>query len=835
MAQQIYNNKIMKVIKRDGTHEDVSFDKVIRRIKLLCDGIIKQGMEPTHNALQIDPIKIAQKVINEIRDGITTTELDEFAARTSASMLLEHPDYGVLAGRIIISNHHKNTFVSFSDTMRFLYEKKDYHNKSTPLIDRSTYKVIMNNRDKLDNIIDYSKDYNIDYFGFKTLEKSYLIKYTTGQIRVMERPQHMWMRVAIGIHGNDIDAAIETYQHMADGNFIHATPTLFNAGTPRPQLSSCFLMGIEDSIEGIYKCLSDCAKISKWAGGLGIHISNIRASQSIIRGTNGVSNGIVPMLKVFNETARYVDQGGGKRMGSIAIYIEPWHAEFLSFLELKKGKGNENEKARDLFYAVYMNDLFMKRLEQALLPNAPKVYWTLMCPDECPGLCDVYGDEFVKLYTKYETEGKGREKVNILKIWSSILASQKETGTPYILFKDHINNKSNQKNIGVIKSSNLCTEITEYSDTNEYAVCNLASVGLPKHIKSIDGKLQFNHEQLFNSVKIMTKNLNKIIDINYYPVPETQKSNMKHRPMGLGVQGLADVFQILRYPFDSPEAYKLNQEIFETIYFGALTASNELAAIHGPYETYQGSPASQGLLQFDLWKLNGHIDELPLSGRWNWDNLRNKIAKTGLRNSLLVAPMPTASTAQILGNNECFEPYTYNIYVRKVLAGDFTIINKHLHKDLCDRGIWSEQMKRELIKQRGSVQNIPEIPNDLKELYKTSFEIKQKVLIDMSAGRGCFIDQSQSLNLFLDDPNDNKLTAMHLYSWKKGLKTGIYYLRRESISKAQQFTVGPSAKRRESSETIPTITKTSNVDIPEDPTLDVKLCLISDPDCLACQ
>jgi len=648
----------MKVVKRDGRLENVSFDKIITRIRFLCEGTTKNGNR-LGEKLEIDPIKIAQKVIQEIRDHITTRELDEFAASTSASLSLEYPDYSELAARIIISNHHKNTLSSFSDTMKLLYENKDIHQNPSPLIDRKTYKIIINNQELLDAKIDYLRDYQFDYFGFKTLEKSYLIKYRTGQFLVQERPQHLFMRVAIGIHGDNLEAALETYNHMSMGLFIHATPTLFNCGTPRPQLSSCFLLGIDDSIEGIYKCISDCAKISKWAGGIGVHMSNIRAVNSIIRGTNGKSNGIIPMLRVFNETARYVDQGGGKRMGSFAIYLEPWHAEFMEFLELKKNSGVEHRRARDLFYAVYMPDLFMKRLRHAIKLQEENteevVYWSVMCPDECPGLNDTYGEEFEKLYQTYETQGKARAQYDILTIWQAILTAQKETGTPYILYKDHINRKSNQKNVGVIKSSNLCCEIVEYSDQNEYAVCNLSSVALPKHMgRDEQGQPFFDHSKLFKTIQIMTRNLNKIIDINYYPVPEARKSNLRHRPIGVGVQGFADLLILMRYPFDSPETMQLNKDIFETIYYAALNVSVELAKENGPYETFAGSPASQGLLQYDLW------NQTP-SDRWNWKELKEQISKYGLRNSLLVAPMPTASTGQILGNNEAFEPYTYNL------------------------------------------------------------------------------------------------------------------------------------------------------------------------------
>lgn len=976
-------NKTMKVIKRDGEPEDVSFDKVINRIKYLCLGKMKSG-DVIGESLSIDPITIAQKVINEIRDGITTRELDEFAAKTAASpsMLLKHPDYGILAGRIIISNHHKNTLNSFADTIKLLYENLDSTSNPSPLISRQVYKLATRHRVKIQNKINYKRDYNFDYFGFKTLERAYLIKHQTGNWRVQERPQHMWMRVALGIHGGngaeeDLEKAFETYDYLSQGYFTHATPTLFNSGTPNQQLSSCFLLGINDSLDGIYKCLTDCAKISKLAGGIGIHVSNIRSKGSIIRGTNGKSNGIVPMLRNFNETARYIDQcftpdtliytksgtvpisklsigdlvltksgsfqkitrvlchnmnteifkiktkyndivtsvtgehqiltlrynpiyynnqsinlsliskrlatgldnfewvdakelnvrdfichpkshcenfkkfefswknflltpvekiekklydgslydleveqehtyvtdnlgivhnGGGKRMGSFAIYLEPWHPEILDFLDLKKNTGKEEQRARDLFYALWIPDLFMSRLKEAIKNKMDKnnktIYWSTFCPDECPGLMDNWGNHFEQLYNKYENEGKARSRIDILKIWNAILDSQIETGTPYILYKDSCNRKSNQQNLGTIKSSNLCAEIIEFSDNTETAVCNLASIALPKHLSKdhcdtesdtiVTNNLYFDHQKLYKTVQILVRNLNKVIDINKYPTPEAELSNLKHRPMGIGVQGLADLFVKLRLPFDSEQASQLNEEIFETIYYSALTASNTLARETGKtYTSYKGSPASQGLLQFDLW------NQKPKSGRWDWDKLKAEIKSYGLTNSLFLAVMPTASTAQILGNNEAAEPFTYNMYTRRVLAGEFTLVNKYLQRDLIKLGLWNEQMCQYLISNRGSIQNCPDIPDNLKKLYKGAFEISQKIIINMAADRGKYIDQSQSMNIFLSTPTPEKLTSMHIYGWEKGLKTGMYYLRREPIKRTQAFTIVPKNRYRE--------------------------------------
>lgn len=750
----------MYVIKRDGKKESVKFDKITARIQKLCYGL-------SHH---VQPVIVAQKVIEGIYDGVTTSELDNLAAETAATMAVRHPDYALLASRIAVSNLHKNTRKSFSETMRALYNYVDEKTgRKAQLIADDVMQVIDDHADLLDSTIIYDRDFGYDYFGFKTLEKSYLLKING---KVVERPQHMIMRVAVGIHKNDIDSVIETYNLMSERWFTHATPTLFNAGTPKPQLSSCFLLTMKsDSIDGIYETLHQCAKISQSAGGIGLSIHNVRATGSYIRGTNGTSNGIIPMLRVFNDTARYVDQGGGKRKGSFAIYLEPWHADIFEFLDLKKNHGKEELRARDLFYALWIPDLFMKRVEA-------EGQWSLFCPNEAPGLADCYGTEFEMLYTRYEQEGKARKTIPARELWAAIIESQIETGTPYMLYKDACNEKSNQKNLGTIKSSNLCTEIVEYTAADEVAVCNLASIALPRFV--INGK--FDHQKLFEITYVVTKNLNKIIDINYYPVPEAKKSNLRHRPIGIGVQGLADAFILLRLPFDSEEARILNREIFETIYYAALTASKDLAKKDGCYETFKGSPASQGILQFDMWNVTP-------SDRWEWDILKEEIKKYGLRNSLLVAPMPTASTSQILGNNECFEPYTSNIYTRRVLSGEFVVVNKHLLKDLVEAGLWNDKIKNKLIAANGSIQNIDEIPDDLKALYKTVWEIKQRVIIDMAADRGAFIDQSQSLNLFISDPNYAKLSSMHFYAWKKGLKTGMYYLRTKAATDAIKFTV----------------------------------------------
>jgi ribonucleoside-diphosphate reductase alpha chain len=757
----------MFVIKRDGTRESVKFDKITARIQKLS-----YGLEPTH----VDPIQVAKKVIDGVFDGVTTSELDNLAAETAAGLTSRHPDYASLASRIAVSNLHKNTIKSFSKTIEALHAYVDPKtNLRAQLIADDVYEIVQKNAHLLDSSIIYDRDFGYDYFGFKTLERSYLLKMYG---KVAERPQHMLMRVAVGIHKEDITAAIETYNLMSERWFTHATPTLFNAGTPKPQMSSCFLLQVkEDSIDGIYDTLKNCAKISQSAGGIGISIHNVRATGSYIKGTNGTSNGIIPMLKVYNETARYVDQGGGKRKGSIAVYLEPWHADIFDFLDIRKNHGKEEMRARDLFTALWIPDLFMKRVEA-------EGEWSLMCPNECPGLSDCHSEEFEKLYTKYESEGKFRKQIKARDLWAEIINSQIETGNPYMLFKDAANSKSNQKNLGTIKSSNLCTEIIEYTSADEVAVCNLASLALPRFVDEKTGT--FDHQRLFEVTYTATKNLNKIIDRNYYPIPEARKSNMRHRPIGLGVQGLADAFILMRYPFESEEAKKLNAEIFETIYYASLTASKDLAMIDGPYETFPGSPISQGIFQQDMWNVTP-------SSRWEWDVLREEIKKHGVRNSLMLAPMPTASTSQILGNNECFEPYTSNIYTRRVLSGEFVVVNKHLLRDLVKLGIWNDNLKNEIIAANGSVQNIAAIPANIKEIYKTVWEIKQRTIIDMAADRGAFIDQSQSLNLFIQDANFAKMSSAHFYAWKKGLKTGMYYLRTKAAADAIKFTVDQGA------------------------------------------
>jgi len=766
----------MFVIKRDGRKEPIMFDKITARIRKL-----NYGLNPL-----VDPVRVAMRVIEGLYDGVTTSELDNLAAEISATMTTTHPDYAKLAARISVSNLHKNTKKSFSETMTDLYEYVNPRTgKKAPLLSDEVYEVIQKNAEKLDSSIIYNRDFGYDFFGFKTLERSYLLKLNG---HIVERPQHMLMRVSIGIHLNDIKSALDTYELMSKRYFTHATPTLFNSGTPKPQMSSCFLLTMrEDSIDGIYDTLKQTAKISQSAGGIGLSIHNVRATGSYIAGTNGTSNGIVPMLRVFNDTARYVDQGGGKRKGSFAVYVEPWHADIFDFLELKKNHGKEEMRARDLFYAMWAPDLFMKRVEQ-------DSKWTLMCPNECPDLYNVHGDEFDALYTKYEAEGRGRKTIKARELWEKILESQIETGTPYMLYKDAANRKSNQKNLGTIRSSNLCTEIMEYTSKDEVAVCNLASIALPMFVK--DG--EFDHKALYDVTVRVTKNLNRVIDRNYYPIIEAENSNFRHRPVGLGVQGLADAFIMLRLPFTSEQAKQLNQEIFETIYFAAVSASVEEAKADGPYETYKGSPISQGEFQHNLW---GIKDE-ELSGRWDWGALRKKVKKHGVRNSLLVAPMPTASTSQILGNNECFEPYTSNIYTRRVLSGEFIVVNKHLLEDLVERGLWNEDMKQELMRNNGSVQNIDAIPDDLKELYRTVWEMSMKDIIDMSRHRGYFIDQSQSLNLFMEGATMAKLTSMHFYAWKSGLKTGMYYLRTKSAVDAIKFTLDNKAKENPETETV---------------------------------
>ncbi len=757
----------MYVVKRDGRRESVKFDKITSRIEKLCYGL---------ETVYVHPIEVAKKVVSGIYDGVTTAELDVLAAETAASMTTKHPDYAILAARIAISNLHKNTLKSFSATMKQLYTYTDPKtNENASLISKEAYDVIRKHAALLDSTIIYDRDYGYDYFGYKTLEKSYLLKVNG---KIAERPQHMLMRVAVGIHLDDLDSVIETYNLLSERWFTHATPTLFNAGTPKPQMSSCFLLTMkEDSIAGIYDTLKQCALISQSAGGIGVSIHNIRAKGSYIKGTNGNSNGIVPMLRVFNDTARYVDQGGGKRKGSFAIYLEPWHADIFDFLELKKNHGKEELRARDLFYAMWIPDLFMKRVEA-------NESWSLLCPHECPGLADTYGDEFEALYNQYEREGKARKTVKAQDLWFAIMESQIETGTPYMLYKDHANRKSNQKNLGTIKSSNLCTEIMEFTSPDEVAVCNLASISLPKFVEQgTNGFLHFNHEKLFEITKVVTRNLNKIIDLNYYPVPEAERSNKRHRPIGIGIQGLADAFLLMRMPFESEEARRLNEDIHETIYHGSLVASMELAKKDSPYETWKGSPISEGIFQFDMWNVT------PKSGRWNWEQLRKDVVKHGVRNSLLLAPMPTASTSQILGNNECFEPFTSNLYVRRVLSGEFVVVNKYLLKDLVKEGLWNDSMKNKLMMHNGSVQKIAEIPQHLKDLYKTAWEIKQKTIVDMAADRGAYICQSQSLNIFMENANYGKLTSMHFYAWKKGLKTGMYYLRTQAAVDAVKFTV----------------------------------------------
>ena len=813
----IYDNSDdeMQVTKRNGSTEVVSFNKILTRIK-------KIGNEVN---IKLNYTNLTMKVIDQLFDYITTTQIDNLTCEQCASMSSIRPEYNILASRIAISNHHKNTSDSFLTVASTLYNHYDLFNKHTPIITKDFYDIVQKYSDKWDDIIQYDRDYLIDYFGFKTLERAYLIKVNN---IIVERPQHMWLRVSIGIHGDDINRIIESYNLLSQKYFTHGTPTLFNAGTLRPQLSSCFLIGMhDDSIGGIYHTLSDCALISKWAGGIGLHIHNVRASGSHIRGTNGTSNGIVPMLRVFNNTAKYVDQGGGKRNGSFAIYLEPWHSDIELFLEMRKNHGDEELKARDLFYALWIPDLFMERVKSG-------GNWTLMCPDECPGLSDCYGDDFKNLYEKYESDNKGKRTMEARKLWFAILDSQMETGTPYLLFKDSVNKKSNQKNVGVIKSSNLCTEITEYSDSDETAVCNLASIALPAFVQNN----QFDYDKLHEISKVVTNNLNKIIDVNFYPTDKAKKSNFKHRPIGIGVQGLADVFMLLNIPFHSDQAKEINKNIFETIYHAALEKSNEIAKdrynllmsintddisplkqkakfdeilnecefdvifnkingtnshLVGAYSTFEGSPAHKGMLQFDLWGVQP-------SSRYDWDKLKSNISFYGLRNSLLLAPMPTASTSQILGYNECFEPITSNIYNRRTNAGEFIVANKYMMKDLIELNLWNEDLKNNIIANHGSIQHIESIPREIKDKYKTVWEIPMKHIIDMSADRGAFICQSQSLNLWIEDPNYNNLTSMHFYSWNKGLKTGIYYLRRRAAHQAQQFTIEPTKKSSSSDE-----------------------------------
>ena len=762
------------VIKRNGSREEVSFDKVTRRIKKQCANL----------SSEVNPIIIAQKVCSQIYNNVTTVELDELTAQICISMTTKHLDFGVLASRIIISNNHKVTSPSFSETIYILKNNIDKNGNKAPLINDELYNIVMENKQKLNDIINYENDYLFDYFGFKTLEKSYLFKVNG---KIVERIQHLFMRVSLGLHKNNLKAAIQSYELMSQKYFTHATPTLFNCGTNKSQLASCFLLGIEDSVSGIYKAISDCAQISAGAGGIGICLSKIRSKNSYIRGTNGVSNGIIPLCRVLNETARHINQSG-KRPGSIAVYIETHNVEILEFLELRKNTGAESERARDLFLALMVSDLFMKRVEA-------NEEWSLFDSDECPGLSDTFGKEFEQLYLDYEQKEKARKKVPARKIWNYILTSQIETGTPYILFKDAMNEKSNQKNVGIIRNSNLCAEITLYSDEKEYSVCTLSSIALPKFVVEDEhGKgVSFDFDKLQEVVKTVVKNLNKVIDINYYPVPETRLSNMRHRPLGIGVQGLADVYFKMKYPFDSEDARQLNKDIFETLYYAALVASNEEAILDKPYSTFEGSPLSQGLYQFDLWNVTP-------SQKYDWESLRDSIKKHGIKNSTLIALMPTASTSQILGNNECFEPITSNIYTRRTMAGDFIVINKYLVKDLTELGLWNESLKNEIISQNGSVQSIDIIPDNIKQLYKTVWEIKQKVIIQQSIDRGPYICQTQSMNLFFEQPTQNTLGSALFYGWKNGLKTGSYYIRTKPKAQAQQFTI--DAKKVSSSKNI---------------------------------
>ena len=763
----------MYVTKRNGKSEYVAFDKILKRIKTI-------GQEAN---IKINYSSLAMKVIDQLYSGISTTKIDELSAEQCASMASTHPDYNILAGRIVVSNHHKNTSSTLFEVISELYNNKDVHNRDSPIVTKEIYDIVEKHREILETTIDYTRDYLIDYFGFKTLERAYLMKVSN---KIVERPQHMWMRVSLGIHKDNIEKVLETYDYMSQKYFTHATPTLYNAGTPKPQLSSCYLLSMEsDSIEGIYNTLKDCAMISKWAGGIGLHIHNVRASGSEIRGTNGTSNGIVPMLKVFNNTAKYVDQGGGKRNGSFAIYLEPWHGDIEIFLQMRKNHGDEELKARDLFYALWIPDLFMERVKK-------DGDWTLMCPDECPGLSDVYGDEFKELYEKYEDENRGKKTVKARDLWFQVLDAQMETGTPYLLYKDACNRKSNQQNVGMIKSSNLCTEIIEYSDSEETAVCNLASISLPNFVNDTDPEnVFFDHEKLHAVTKVVTYNLNRIIDVNFYPTEKTRKSNMRHRPIGIGVQGMADLFFKMNFTFTSDDAKQLNKDIFETIYHAALECSQEISLTEGPYSTFEGSPVSKGILQFDMWNVTP-------SARYDWSLLRELISKNGIRNSLLLAPMPTASTSQILGNNECIEPITSNIYSRRTIAGEFILANKYLMRDLLELELWNEKIKNNIVANNGSIQQLEMIPEHIREKYKTVWEMPMRDLIDMAADRGAFICQSQSLNLWLEDPNYNTLTSMHFYSWSKGLKTGIYYLRRRARHQAQQFTIEPEKQRNNS-------------------------------------
>jgi len=790
----------MRVIKRNGEHEVIAFDKILARIR---------NVGGQAGITAVNYTALAMKVIDQLYDGIPTTKIDELTAEQCATMATQHPDYGTLAAYIIVSNHHKTTPATFYDAMRQLHEFVDVRGQPSPLINDELWAVVCNNRDELEAMIDMSRDFLIDYFGFKTLERSYLMR-TNGA--TVERPQYMWLRVSVGIHGANMDKVRTTYDLMSQKYFTHATPTLFNAGTIKPQLSSCYLIAMEsDSIDGIFNTLKECANISKHAGGIGVHVHNIRATGSHIRGTNGVSNGMVPMLRVFNNTARYIDQGG-KRNGTIAVYLEPWHADIAHFLEMKMNHGDEDAKGRDLFYALWVPDLFMRRVKAS-------ADWSLFCPDECPGLSDVHGDEFDALYAKYEAEGRHRSKVKARDLWFRILDSQMETGTPYLCYKDAVNKKTNQKNVGVIRSSNLCSEIMEYSDDKETAVCNLASIALNRFIagnqgsphpsskmheatkkesEGVRGALAapwgFDFDKLHEVTRIVTENLNRVIDVNYYPTPKTRVSNLAHRPIGIGVQGLADAFMLLDLAFSSDEARTLNRRIFETMYHAALTASCDLAEQYGAYSTFAGSPASQGILQYDMWGVE------PEAGRYDWTALKARIVKHGLRNSLLLAPMPTASTSQILGNTECFEPISSNIYTRRTMAGEFILVNRHLIADLQAAGLWNEGVKNNIVANKGSVQHIGGLSEHLKRKYCTVWEIPMKHVIDMAADRGAFICQSQSMNLWMEDPNYAALTSMHFYAWSKGLKTGIYYLRRKARHQPQQFTIEPESKKEQRGE-----------------------------------
>lgn len=798
----------MQVLKRSGKFEVVSFDKITARVKKLCYGLSQRYVEP---------IEIAKKVIQGLYDGVPTTELDNLAAETAASMASIHPDYAILAARIAVSNLHKNTDKSFSNTIRELYEYIDPKTQQKAgLISDETYRIVMDHADDLDSAIIFDRDYEFDYFGFKTLERSYLLRMDG---KVVERPQHLLMRTAVGIHGDNIESAIQTYNLMSEKWFIHATPTLFNAGTPRPQLSSCFLLSMtDDSIPGIFETLSRCAQISQSAGGIGLSIHNIRATGSYIRGTGGSSNGIIPMLRVFNDTARYVDQGGGKRKGAFAIYLEPWHADIFDFLDLKKNHGKEELRARDLFYAMWIPDLFMQRVKEDGM-------WSLFCPNEAPGLYDSHSGKFEELYHQYEREGRARKVVKAQDLWFAILESQIETGTPYILYKDAANKKSNQQNLGTIRSSNLCTEIIEYTSKDEVAVCNLGSISLAKFVNA---DRSYDFDKLETITRVLTRNLNRIIDINYYPIPEAQNSNFRHRPIGIGVQGLADAFLLMRFPFDSEEARSLNRDIFETIYYAAVSESTIMAEESGAYESFQGSPASQGILQFDMWGVEP-------SKRYDWEGMKARVIKSGMRNSLLLAPMPTASTSQILGNNECFEPYTSNIFTRRTLSGEFIIVNKHLLKDLIGLELWNEDMRQKIMASNGSIQHIPEIPQHIKDLYKTTWEISMKAIIDMAADRGAYICQSQSLNLFVENPNFGKLSSMHFYAWQKGLKTGMYYLRTKAAVDPIKFTLDEKHQRVFDQQNATAAngtgaqTDASNYDEPE-----IKACSLDDPTCIMC-